>query len=150
MKLNDKTYKETAGRHLLTSFQSLDMKLTAEAMTWLIDTTIDNDGIHIPNMLLYYDLLCRMRTDSGSNLSFRRPLSLSSGQFQFSEENLANDWNIGRRRIRTILARMTELDLISTTSSRVASFASITSLMDWTDSNGNRQPNPIIPIGYER
>jgi hypothetical protein len=115
-----------------------------------MECTIDNDGIHIPNMLLYYDLLCRMRTDSGSDLSFRRPLSLSSGQFQFSEENLANDWNIGRRRIRAILARMTDLDLISTTSSRVASFASITSLISWTDSDGYRQPNQILPFGHEQ
>lgn len=142
MELNDRMYKETSREHLLSNFRSVTLELSTEALIWLMQSTTDNDGRSVLHLLLFYDLLCRMRTITGSDMTFRRPLNLAPGMLQFSEETLSNDWNIGRRRVRAILATMEGLHLIVCESSRVASSIALTGLRAWTEPSGNEVPNP--------
>ena len=85
------------------------------------------------NHTLFYDLLSRMRLSPGRGDSFRRPQELQPGQFQFSETRLAEEWNIGRKRIRNLLATMEKLGMIAVDASKTASVASMTCVEEWTD-----------------
>jgi hypothetical protein len=142
MFINTPKYKELSRQLLLSHFQSLSFKLSAHALIWLMESTMDNDGHAVPNTAFYYDLLCRMRTNEGSDTTYRRPLILAPGHLQFSEETLARDWNLGRRRIRGILAQMAQLGLIRVDTSRVASSIAQCSLTGWSDPAGQTIPNP--------
>jgi hypothetical protein len=144
MKFKDKAYKEITAQQLLSDIHSVTLQLSIQALLWLVETTVDNAGKAIPNLWLFYNLLCRMRTNSGSDMQFRRPLILSPGKLQYSEEALAEDWNIGRRRVRAILAEMCDLGLITAASSKVASSIALTSLERWTEPSGRSIANPVF------
>ena len=70
------------------------------------------------NFILFGDLLAKMALTAGEGKGFRRPLTLSAGQAQYSEEQLSTQWNMGRKRIRNLLAILTDLGLIDTNRSR--------------------------------
>ncbi len=114
-------------------FRTIRFLFTAEAIEWLAGTTNDNGGNAIDNHTLFYDLLSRVRLISGRDDSFRRPQELHAGQFQFSETRLAEEWNIGRKRIRNLLATLERLGMIAVDASRTASVASMTCVEEWTD-----------------
>ena len=100
------TNKESDSKRQSLYVAAITLQLSSAALQWLAETTINNAGDCVSNYALFYDLLKRMRTEDGCDQSFRRPISLSSGQFQYSEENLAADWNFGRKRVRNILVKM--------------------------------------------
>ena len=79
----------------------------------------------------------RMRLLPGRNSSFRRPQTLQPGQLQFSETGLAEEWNMGRKKVRNLLATMERLGLITVSTSKVASVASVTCVEGWTDTQGS-------------
>ena len=114
-------------------FRTIRFHFTAEAIEWLAGTTNDNGGNAIDNHTLFYDLLSRIRLTSGRDDSFRRPQELRPGQFQFSETRLAEEWNIGRKRVRNLLATLERLGMIAVDASRTASVASMTCVEEWTD-----------------
>ena len=87
-------------------FSSIRLKLTADAIEWLSGTTTDNDGNEIRNSDIFTGLLREMRTATGYDATYRRPLNLMPGQAQFSEIGLAERWNLGRKKMHNILARM--------------------------------------------
>jgi hypothetical protein len=126
---------------LSPQLKSMTLELSSDAVDWLASTIVNNDGEVICNFTLLYDLLCRMRTKPGADESFRRPITLSSGKFQFSEEGLADDWKLGRKRVRRIIQEMSELRLISTSSSRTASSGSIDCVASWIGLNGRTNSN---------
>ena len=97
----------------------------------------DNGGNTVSNHALFYDLLSRMRLTSGRDDSFRRPQELQAGQLQLSETGLAEEWNIGRKKVRNLLVTMEKLGLIAVNASKVASVASVTCIEGWTDTRGN-------------
>lgn len=101
------------------------------ALQWLCGTTKDDDGKDINNFTLFGDLLARMAPASGEGKGFRRPLMLSAGQSQYSEEQLSVQWNMGRKRIRNLLDTLTDLGLIGTQRSRVASVMVFPCLIKW-------------------
>ena len=119
-------------------FRTIRFHLAAEAVEWLNGTTKDNGG----NTALFYDLLSRMRTVPGRDGSFRRPQELQAGQFQFSETGLAEEWNTGRKKVRNLLATMESLGMITASSTKVASVASMTCVEGWTDMQGSYVGNP--------
>jgi transcription initiation factor IIE alpha subunit len=82
-----------------------------------------------------------MRTKPGADESFRRPITLPLGKFQFSEEGLADDWKLGRKRVRRIIQEMSELRLISTSSSRTASSGALDCVASWVGLNGKTNSN---------
>ena len=88
------------------------------------------------------DLLSRMQSEPGRDATFRRPQELQPGQFQFSETGLAEEWNIGRKKVRNLLAAMERLGMIAVKASRTASVASMTCVEGWTDWQGNHAGNP--------
>lgn len=112
-------------------FLSLNLRLTAEAVEWLSGTTTDNDGKEIPNMAIFNELLKDMRPNAGYDGSFRRPLNLKPGQAQFSEIGLADNWNLGRKKMHNILSRMEAAGLVSIYNSRVGSALSFTCIVGW-------------------
>ena len=126
-------------------FRTIRFHLTAEAIEWLGGTTKDDDGNTIGNHTLFYDLLSRMRSAPGRDGSFRRPQELQAGQFQFSETGLAEEWNTGRKKVRNLLATMERLGLITVSTSKVASVASVTCIEGWTDRQGSYVSNPCQP-----
>jgi hypothetical protein len=148
MQLNSKTDNESScqnhGQQRKPQVAAITLQLSSAALEWLNENTLNNADESVSHYALFYDMICRMRTDTGSDQSFRRPISLSSGKFQFSEEQLAADWNIGRKRVRSILARMADLGIISITSSRVASYASVACVTSWCSPDGATVQNPVI------
>ena len=99
----NKRNKETSLFKKPQGFRTIRIHLTAEAIEWLGGTTKDNGNNTIGNYTLFYDLLSRMCLSPSRGASFRRPQELQPGQFQFSETRLAEEWNVGRKRIRNLL-----------------------------------------------
>ena len=100
---------------------SLSLVFSQKALQWLCGTTRDDDGRETVNFILFGDLLARMALTAGEGKGFRRPLTLFAGQAQYSEEQLSTLWNMGRKRIRNLLSALTDMGLIDTCRSRVAS-----------------------------
>lgn len=94
---------------------SLSFVFSQKALQWLCGTTRDDDGRETANFILFGDLLARMALTAGEGKGFRRPLMLSAGQAQYSEEQLSMQWNMGRKRIRNLLDALTDMGLIDTT-----------------------------------
>lgn len=122
-------------------FRTIRFHLTAEAIEWLDGTTKDDDNI-IGNRILFKSLLSRMRSLPGRDGSFRRPQELQAGQLQFSETGLAEEWHMGRKKVRNLLATMERLGLMTISTSKVASVASVTCIEGWTDTQGSYVGNP--------
>ena len=139
----DMRNKETHLFRKPQGFRTIRFHFTAEAIEWLAGTTNDNEGNAIDNHTLFYDLLSRICLTSGRDDSFRRPLALSAGQAQYSEEQLSDRWNMGRKRIRNLLATLTDLGLIDTCRSRVASVMTFPCLRGWETADGIIS-NPFI------
>ena len=112
-------------------FRTIRFHLTAEAIEWLAGTTRDDDGREISNFILFGDLLARMALTTGESKGFRRPLTLSAGQAQYSEEQLSAQWHMGRKRIRNLLDALTDMGLIDTNRSRVASVMTFPCVRGW-------------------
>ena len=104
-----------------TGIETFAFIFSAGAFQWLHGTTTDDDGREIGNFTLFGDLLARMALVDGTAKGFHRPLTLSVGQAQYSEEQLSTQWNMGRKRIRRLLDELERLELIDTYRSRVAS-----------------------------
>ena len=117
-------------------FSSVNIWLTAEAVEWLSGTTTANNGNAISNMAIFSGLLKEMRTSPGYDGTFRRPLNLNPGQAQFSEIGLADNWNLGRKKIHNLLSRMEATGLVSIYNSRIGSALSFSSIPAWRNPDG--------------
>lgn len=122
-------------------FSSVNIRLTAEALEWLSGTIADNDGKAISNMAIFCGLLKEMRTTPGHDGTFRRPLNLKPGQAQFSEIGLADNWNLGRKKIHNFLARMETAGLVNIYNSRIGSAISFTCIAGWENPDGQQITN---------
>ncbi len=133
-----------------TGIETFTFIFSAGALQWLHGTTTDGDGredqqLHIVWRPLGKDGGC------GRNVKgFRRPLMLSVGQAQYSEEQLATHWNMGRKRIRRLLDGLERLELIDTCRSRVASVMTFPCLSQWMAKDGSVVSNPFIHKQRER
>ncbi len=127
-----------------TGIETFAFIFSAGALQWLHGTTTDDDGREIGNFTLFGDLLARMALADGTSKGFHRPLMLSVGQAQYSEEQLSAQWNMGRKRIRNLLATLTEMGLIDTCRSRVASVMTFPCLIGWKTADGGITSNPFI------
>lgn len=139
--------KETYRFMYPESIASLSLVFSHKALQWLYGTTTDDDGRETVNFILLGDLLARMALTDGESKGFRRPLTLSAGQAQYSEEQLSAQWNMGRKRIRNLLDALTDMGLINTHRSRVASVMTFPCLREWETADGCRISNPFIPHG---
>ena len=120
-------------------------RFSDRAMQWLCGTTTDDNGSEINNLALFGDLLARMALTDGAAKGFHRPLMLSAGQAQYSEEQLSSQWNMGRKRIRNLLAMLTDMKVINTCRSRVASVMTFPCLFEWKTAENGNISNPVIP-----
>ena len=137
--------KETYRFMYPTGIASFSFRFSDRALQWLCGTTTDDNGRKTSNFTLFGDLLARMAlTDSVAN-GFHRPLMLSAGQAQYSEEQLSSQWNMGRKRIRNLLAMLTDMKVINTCRSRVASVMTFPCLLQWETSENDNIDNPVIP-----
>ena len=136
--------KETYRFMYPAGIASLSLVFSQKALQWLCGTTRDDDGRETVNFILFGDLLARMALTAGEGKGFRRPLTLSAGQAQYSEELLAAQWNMGRKRIRNLLATLTDLGLVNTHRSRVASVMTFPYLFGWKTAEGGSIANPFI------
>ena len=135
--------KETAAPNIPEGLSTIRLHLTAEAVGWLEGTTKDDGNHVIGNHSLFYSLLSRMRLAPGIDSSFRRPQELQPGQFQYSETGLAAEWNMGRKKVRNLLAAMQRMGLLAISTSKVASVASVTCMEGWTGADGIPVSNPF-------
>lgn len=137
--------KETYSFMCPSGIASFSFRFSDRAMQWLCGTTTDDNGRKTSNFTLFGDLLARMAlTDSVAN-GFHRPLMLSAGQAQYSEEQLSSQWNMGRKRIRNLLAMLTDMKVINTCRSRVASVMTFPCLFEWETAENGNISNPVIP-----
>lgn len=127
-----------------TGIETFAFIFSAGALQWLHGTTTDDDGREIGNFTLFGDLLARMALADGTSKGFHRPLMLSVGQAQYSEEQLSTHWNMGRKRIRRLLDGLERLELIDTCRSRVASVMTFPCLLQWMAKDGSVVSNPFI------
>ena len=81
--------KETYRFMYPTGIASFSFRFSDRAMRWLCGTTTDDNGREIGNFTLFGDLLARMALTDGAANGFHRPLMLSAGQTQYSEEQLS-------------------------------------------------------------
>lgn len=135
--------KETYRFMCPTGIASFAFLFSDRALQWLCGTTTDDDGRDIGNFALFGDLLVRMTPAAGEGKGFRRPLMLSAGQAQYSEEQLSAQWNMGRKRIRNLLDTLTDLGLIGTQRSRVASVMVFPCLIRWETAGEGFISNPF-------
>ena len=133
-----------------TGIETFAFIFSAGALQWLHGTTADDDGREIGNFTLFGDLLARMALADGTAKGFHRPLTLSVGQAQYSEEQLATQWCMGRKRIRRLLDELARLELIDTCRSRVASVMTFPCLLQWMAKDGSVVTNPFIHKQRER
>ena len=136
--------KETYSFMYPTEIASFSFSFSDSAMQWLCGTTTDDNGREIGNFALFGDLLARMSLTEGVANGFHRPLMLSAGQAQYSEEQLSSQWNLGRKRIRNLLATLTDMGLIDTCRSRVASVMTFPCLIGWKTAENGSIVNPFI------
>ena len=78
--------KETYSFMYPSGIASFSFRFSGHAMQWLCGTTTDDKGREISNFTLFGDLLARMALTDGAANGFHRPLMLSAGQAQYSEE----------------------------------------------------------------
>ena len=135
--------KETYSFMYPTRIASFSFRFSDHAMQWLCGTTTDDNSRETGNFTLFGDLLARMALTDGAANGFHRPLMLSAGQAQYSEEQLSSQWNIVRKRIRNLLAMLTEMGLIDTCRSRVASVMTFPCLIGWKTADGGITSNPF-------
>ena len=136
--------KETYSFMYPTGIASFSFSFSDSAMQWLCGTTTDDNGREIGNFALFGDLLARMALTDGVANGFHRPLMLSAGQAQYSEEQLSLQWNMGRKRIRNLLATLTDMGLIDTYLSRVASVMIFPCLFGRETAGKDNNPKPFI------
>ena len=127
-----------------TGIETFAFIFSAGALQWLHGTTTDDDGREIGNFTLFGDLLARMALADGTSKGFHRPLMLSVGLAQYSDGQLSTHWNMGRKRIRNLLATLTDLGLVNTHRSRVASVMTFPCLFGWKTAEGGSIANPFI------
>ena len=142
--------KETQNPMYLAEIVSMSFRFSGKALQWLHGTTTDDGGVEVGNFTLLCNLLSRMALASCEGNGFRRPLVLSAGQAQYSEERLSSRWNMGRKRVRNLLATLTELGLIDTHRSRVASVITFPCLLEWETPDGGTISNPFYHERRER
>lgn len=135
--------KETYRFMYPAGIASLSFVFSQKALQWLYGTTTDDNGRETGNFILFGDLLARMAFTAGEGKGFRRPLTLSAGQAQYSEKQLSVQWNMGRKRIRNLLDALTGMGLINTNRSRVASVITFPCIRGWKTADGTFIPNPF-------
>lgn len=116
----------------LTGYDNIIIILSNRAGEWLSRTTKTNDGYIVSHRTLLNDLLSRMQLTEMKSVGFRRVLSLYPGQAQYSELQLQEEWNIGRKVIRRLLAEMQIVGLIEMDKSTVASTVTFPFIYSWT------------------
>ena len=136
--------KETYSFMYPTGIASCSLIFSDRALQWLCGTTRDDDGRETGNFTLFSDLLARMTPSTGESKGFRRTLTLAAGQAQYSEEQLSTQWNMGRKRIRNLLDALTDMGLIDTNRSRVASVMTFPCLRGWETADGCCISKPFI------
>ena len=129
---------------------SMSFRFSGKALQWLHGTTKDDNEKETGNFSLFNDLLSWMSFASGEGNGFRRPLMLSAGQAQYSEKQLSFRWRMGRKRVRNLLATLTDLGLIDTHRSRVASVMTFPCLIEWETTDGDIISNPFYHERRER
>jgi hypothetical protein len=123
--------------------KSILIRFTPLAAQWLGGTTNIDDHHTISNHTLFYDLLNRMKLSPSADTSFRRPQLVQPGQTQISENRLASDWGLTRKKVRGILSKLERAGLIRIRSDTTASIVSFVGIHSWTLPTGETQPNPF-------
>ena len=142
--------KETQNPMYPAGIVLMSFRFSGKALQWLHGTTKDDGGKETSNFTLFDDLLSGMALASCEGSGFRRPLVLSAGQAQYSEKQLSSRWNMGRKRVRNLLATFTDLGLIDTRRSRVASVMTFPCLIEWETPDGGTISNPLYHERRER
>ena len=121
--------------------KSIQIRFTPMAVQWLGGTTNVDDHHTISNQAFFYDLLNRIKLSPSADTSFRRPQVVLPGQTQISENRLASEWGLTRKKVRGILSKLELVGLIRISSDTTASIVSFVGIHSWTLPTGETQPN---------
>lgn len=124
--------------------KSIQIRFTPMAVQWLGGTTNVDDQHTICNQALFYDLLGRMKLSPSADTSFRRPQVVQPGQTQISENRLASEWGITRKKVRGILSKLELAGLIRISSDTTASIVSFVGIHSWRYPQAKRCLIPSI------
>lgn len=134
-----------------TGIETFAFIFSEGVLQWLHGTTTDDDGGKSANFTLFGRPLARNGScGQGTAKGFHRPLTLSVGQAQYSEEQLSTQWNMGRKRIRRLLDGLERLELIDTYRQGLPSVMTFPCLLQWMAKDGSIVSNPFIHKQRER
>ena len=143
MKTMSMTDSEPYQFRTLTGYDQLVIYLPGRAGQWLAGTTRTSDGYIVGNRTLFHDLLSRMQLSPITSNGFRRSIPLREGQAQYSELQLQDEWNIGRKVIRRLLDEMQDVGLVTMDKSTVASTVSFPFIKGWRMTGQGFIANPF-------
>lgn len=107
-------------------FTAIHLLLTPKALMWLNGIT---QGI--PHLTIYNYLLFSMAVTNDATKKHGRDVPLKPLEVDASANGLGNRWSLGRKVMERLLKEMGELGLISLERSRLASIATMTSVLDY-------------------
>ncbi len=114
--------KEIATPH----FSAIHLLLTPKALMWLNGIT---QGI--PHLTIFNHLLFSMAVTDDATKKHGRDVPLKPLEVDASANGLGNRWCLGRKVMERLLKEMGELGLVSLERSRLATIATMTSVLDY-------------------
>ncbi len=121
---------------------AIDLRLSTDQLRWLQGSTEDADGTPVSNSGIFFALLSSMRVSRGVDESFRRPVEVNPGQAQFAEHALAERFNIGRKRLHSLLGRLEATRAVSISQSTTSSIVTFHCVKSWKTRRGDIVSNP--------
>ncbi len=107
-------------------FAAISLLLTPKALMWLNGIT---NGI--PHLTIYNHLLFTMAVSEDATKKHGRDVPLKPLEVDASANGLGNRWGLGRKVMERLLKEMGELGLITLERSRLASIATMTSVLHY-------------------
>ncbi len=107
-------------------FTAISLLLTPKALMWLNGIT---QGI--PHLTIFNHLLFSMAVTNDATKKHGRDVPLKPLEVDASANGLGNRWGLGRKVMERLLKEMEQLGLLSLERSRLASIATMTSVLDY-------------------
>lgn len=121
---------------------SIDLRFSTDQILWMLGMTEDADGNPVSNSSIFFSLLASMRVSRGADESFRRPVEVGPGQAQFSENALAEKFNLGRKRLHALLGRLEATKAVSIDQTTTYSTITFRCVKSWKTGQGRVVNNP--------
>lgn len=132
----------TTHANSIMPFGKVNLSLTAEAISFLSETTNDTSHFAILGQLIKNTSVTPSSTSKRGNV-----ITLDVGQVECSIHSYCAQFGIGRKKFEAIMRQMEQHGIIRMHRSRLATVADITCITSWQLPDGSTMPNGID--GYQ-